>query len=139
MVYTRTVTYPSTNRARRRATKLIKTNALPPSQAATNIGNIKKTQLHYLLLFSQQQNDSNFAVSSHYFASGYLLKRFIDLFGYSLFPGCYQKDCLCMFLVLLLCNESIIIIIIALRNIKLTAIKQTSKQLSMLYRSSINS
>ena len=35
MVYPRTVTHPSTNRARRIATTLIKTNALPLSQAAT--------------------------------------------------------------------------------------------------------
>ena len=35
MVYLRTVTHPSTNRVRRRATTLIKTNALPLSQAAT--------------------------------------------------------------------------------------------------------
>jgi len=35
MVYPRTVTHPSTNRARRRATMVIETNALPPSQAAT--------------------------------------------------------------------------------------------------------
>jgi len=35
MVYPRTVTHPSTNRARRRATTLIKTNALPLSQTAT--------------------------------------------------------------------------------------------------------
>jgi len=34
MVYPRTVTHPSTNRARCRATTLIKTNALPLSQAA---------------------------------------------------------------------------------------------------------
>jgi len=36
MVYPRTVTHPSTNRARRRATTLIKTNALPLSQAVTS-------------------------------------------------------------------------------------------------------
>ena len=35
MVYPRTVTHPSTNRARRRATTLIETNALPLSQTAT--------------------------------------------------------------------------------------------------------
>ena len=35
MVYTRTVTHPSTNRARRWATTLIETNALPLSQTAT--------------------------------------------------------------------------------------------------------
>ena len=35
MIYPRTVTHPSTNRARRRATTLIETNALPLSQAGT--------------------------------------------------------------------------------------------------------
>jgi len=35
MVYPRTVTHPSTNRAQRRATTLIKTNTLPLSQAAS--------------------------------------------------------------------------------------------------------
>jgi len=35
MVYPQTVTHPNTNRARRRATTLIKTNALPLSQTAT--------------------------------------------------------------------------------------------------------
>jgi len=35
MVYPRTVTHPSTNRARRRATTLIETNTLPLSQTAT--------------------------------------------------------------------------------------------------------
>jgi len=39
MVYPRTVTHPSTNRARRRATTLIKTNALPLRQAATLVAN----------------------------------------------------------------------------------------------------
>jgi len=37
MVYPRTVTHPSTNRAQRRAPTLIKTNALPLSQAATGL------------------------------------------------------------------------------------------------------
>jgi len=41
MVYRRTVTHPSTNRARRRATTLIETNALPVSQTATIIGIVK--------------------------------------------------------------------------------------------------
>ena len=35
MVYLETVTHPSINRARRRVTPLIKTNALPLSQATT--------------------------------------------------------------------------------------------------------
>jgi len=43
MVYPRTVTYPSTNRAQRRPTTLIKTNALPLSQAAIGITECKLT------------------------------------------------------------------------------------------------
>ena len=37
MVYLRTVTHPNTNRARRRATTLIETNALPLSQTAPEV------------------------------------------------------------------------------------------------------
>jgi len=36
MVYPETITHPSTNRARRRVTTLIETNALPLSHATAN-------------------------------------------------------------------------------------------------------
>jgi len=36
LVYSQTVTHPSINRARRRVTPLIETNALPLSHATTN-------------------------------------------------------------------------------------------------------
>jgi len=42
MVYPRTVTHPSINRARRRVTPLIETNALPLSQVTTK-GGVGKT------------------------------------------------------------------------------------------------
>jgi len=47
VVYPQTVTHPSSNRARRRATTLIKTNVLPPlSQAATIVKVIYQLMIH---------------------------------------------------------------------------------------------